>query len=56
MGVKGPERRQEAETGGAGRFLGAGSNSGGGRGRWATEQTAGGGNEAAKSPGEVRGH
>lgn len=41
MGVKGPERRREAETGGAGIFLEAGSNSGGGRGGWAAEQTAG---------------
>lgn len=46
VGVKGPERRPEAETGGAGRFLGAGSNSGGGRGGCAAEQQLGAGNEA----------
>ena len=57
VGVKGPERRREAETGGAGGFLGAGSSSGGGRGGCAAEQQLGGwecGME--KSPGVVRGH
>ena len=53
VGVKGPKRRQEAETGGAGRFLGAGSNSGGGRGRWAIEQTAGVGMRRRKAQGRL---
>lgn len=51
VGVKGPERRREAETGGASGFLGAG------REGCAAEQQLGGwecGME--KSPGVVRGH